>query len=155
MCAGTRRSAFSTRTRTACCLRPVAASRSSTPKSAAIRRRTRRNRKFSTAEGSARDRARICGGVPGGAGRVCPVLLSVRKSGHPAREAHCDTTAHATGDCELLVRAPAPPPCQRARGKVPNGPHVEARKAPPVENFAWLPVGVNPNKTGRGSVSLI
>ena len=28
-------------------------------------------------------------------------------------------------------------------------------KAPPVENFAWLPVGVNSNKTGRGSVSLI
>ena len=28
-------------------------------------------------------------------------------------------------------------------------------KAPPVENFAWLPVGVNSNKTGRGSVSLV
>ena len=28
-------------------------------------------------------------------------------------------------------------------------------KAQPVENFAWLPVGVIPNKTGRGSVSLI
>ena len=28
-------------------------------------------------------------------------------------------------------------------------------KAPPVENFAWLPVGVNSNTTGRGSVSLI
>ena len=28
-------------------------------------------------------------------------------------------------------------------------------KAPAVENFAWLPVGSNSNKTGRGSVSLI
>ena len=28
-------------------------------------------------------------------------------------------------------------------------------KAPPVENFAWLPVGYKANKTGRGSVSLI
>ena len=28
-------------------------------------------------------------------------------------------------------------------------------KAPPVENVAWLPVGVNPIKTGRGAVSLI
>ena len=28
-------------------------------------------------------------------------------------------------------------------------------KAPPVENFAWLPVGSKANKTGRGSVSLI
>ena len=28
-------------------------------------------------------------------------------------------------------------------------------KAPPVENFAWLPVGVNYNKPARGSVSLI
>ena len=28
-------------------------------------------------------------------------------------------------------------------------------KAPDVENFAWLPVGVNSNKPARGSVSLI
>ena len=28
-------------------------------------------------------------------------------------------------------------------------------KAPPVENFAWLPVGVNYNKPARGPVSLI
>ena len=28
-------------------------------------------------------------------------------------------------------------------------------KAPPVEKFAWLPVGHKANKTGRGSVSLI
>ena len=28
-------------------------------------------------------------------------------------------------------------------------------KAPAVKNFAWLPVGVNSNKTGCGSVSLI
>jgi hypothetical protein len=29
------------------------------------------------------------------------------------------------------------------------------RKAPPVDFFAWLPVGVNYNKPARGSVSLI
>ena len=28
-------------------------------------------------------------------------------------------------------------------------------KAPAVENFAWLPVGVKSNKPARGSVSLI
>ena len=27
-------------------------------------------------------------------------------------------------------------------------------KAPAVENFAWLPVGINYNKPARGSVSL-
>ena len=32
---------------------------------------------------------------------------------------------------------------------------VRLAKAPPVENFAWLPVGVNYNKPARGSVSLI
>ena len=31
---------------------------------------------------------------------------------------------------------------------------VALTKAPPVENFAWLPVGYKANKTGRGSVSL-
>ena len=29
------------------------------------------------------------------------------------------------------------------------------KKAPDVENFAWLPVGVNSDKSARGSVSLI
>ena len=32
---------------------------------------------------------------------------------------------------------------------------VSLKKAPPVEIFAWLPVGYKANKTGRGSVSLI
>ena len=31
----------------------------------------------------------------------------------------------------------------------------DGRKAPPVENFAWLPVGVNSDKPARGSVSLV
>ena len=34
-------------------------------------------------------------------------------------------------------------------------PAIEQSKAPPVENFAWLPVGVVSAKPARGSVSLI
>ena len=42
----------------------------------------------------------------------------------------------------------SPPRCQLPAG-------VLVFKAPAAENFAWLPVGSNSDKTGRGSVSLI
>ena len=32
---------------------------------------------------------------------------------------------------------------------------VQSPKAPAVENFAWVPVGLAPTKSARGSVSLI
>ena len=58
-------------------------------------------------------------------------------SGHPAR-------VHSFGNPELFARSRA-----RAWGLCPFA------KAPPVDFFAWLPVGVNYNKPARGSVSLI
>ena len=62
----------------------------------------------------------------------------------PPDRGHVDGTRHAVvADHRGVVRL-----ATRAHPRSVN-------KAPPVENFAWLPVGYKANKTGRGSVSLI
>ena len=78
--------------------------------------------------------------------------------GCPNHRAH--RTFHARSATCAQLRASSPPVCRlgTSAGDVPlatTTTNCGTAKAPDVDFFTWLPVGVNYNKPARGSVSLI